>query len=172
MQTIYVGLGGNIGDVHRTFCAALQLIEEIPGVWELGVSSFYRTTPVSPIPQSDYLNAVCRFKTSLSADVLFHHLQRIQRSLGQGFKTQDAPRLIDLDLLFYGWEKIQTPHLQVPHPRWRERLFVLVPLADVAEEVIVEGEKIVLAEEIGRFYNQDGEIVQEEYLYAHAVHSY
>ncbi len=149
---VYIGLGGNLGNVEQTFHQALKQLALIPGNDLAVVSNFYQTQPVSDLPQPPYLNAVCRFRTSLLPHELLYHSQRIQCLLGQLPKPKNAPRKIDLDILFYGNQVIETPDLEVPHPRWRERLFVLVPLADLVEIIIEprKGERIVLKEEIKR----------------------
>jgi 2-amino-4-hydroxy-6-hydroxymethyldihydropteridine diphosphokinase len=149
---VYLGLGGNLGNVDQTFYQALKQLALIPGNDVAVISNFYQTQPVSDLPQPPYLNAVCRFRTSLLPHELLYQLQGIQRHSGQLPKPKNAPRKIDLDILFYGNQVIETLDLEVPHPRWRERLFVLVPLADLIE-IIIEarsGEQIVLKEEIKR----------------------
>jgi 2-amino-4-hydroxy-6-hydroxymethyldihydropteridine diphosphokinase len=137
LTEVYVALGGNLGQPHITLPKALQLIAEIPGVHNLTASHFYKTTPVSSIPQPDYLNAVCRFLTLLSARELLHHLQHIEHILGKKPKSKNAPRIIDLDILFFGPEIHEDPDLQIPHPHWKERLFVLVPLSDLTTDIVI-----------------------------------
>src|SRR5205814_6337226 len=99
------------------------------------VSKLYLTSPVSEIPQPHYTNAACVFQTSLSAHQLFPALQTIEQKHGKTPKAKNAPRVIDIDLLFFGHESYQEEHLQIPHPRWRERLFVLVPLVDLTDHI-------------------------------------
>ena len=135
MENVYLGLGGNIGDTPAIFDKALQLIQAIPGIYALQVSSYYLTTPVSPIPQNDYINAVAQFKTSLNAKILFSHLQKIERTLGKTPKIKDAPRVIDLDILFFGCHYFHSRELVIPHPKWMERLFVLAPLCELTNEI-------------------------------------
>lgn len=135
LPDIYVGLGSNLGDPLAMLAKALCSLESLPGNSGLTVSPIYLTSPVSDLPQPDFLNAVCRFKTTLAPHTLFAELQRIEKNLGQLPKPKNAPRLIDLDILFYGDLQIRSPDLEIPHPRWRERLFVLRPLADLTEFV-------------------------------------
>lgn len=132
---VYVALGGNIGDTQSILTQALQQISALPNVQHLECSRFYRTPPVSPIPQASYINAVCRFQTSLSAKELLHALQRIETALGKVPKAKEAPRCIDLDILFFGAELHRDAELVIPHPRWRERLFVLLPLLDLTTTI-------------------------------------
>lgn len=141
LQEVYVGLGGNMGDSCAILNAALEKIAALPAIYDLTISRFYRTTPVSPIPQPLYINAVCRFKTSFTARELLRQLQDIEKSLGKMEKIKSAPRIIDLDILFYGIETYNEPDLQIPHPRWSERLFVVAPLADLVTHLNIPDPK-------------------------------
>lgn len=134
---VYIGIGGNIGDSFAIICQALDQIKALKGIHSLETSRFYRTTPVSPIPQPHYINAVCRCSTSYTALQLFEHLMQIETSLGKVSKAKDAPRPIDLDILFFGKERFSHPLLEIPHPRWKERLFVLRPLLDLTSEITI-----------------------------------
>ena len=138
LTDVYLGLGGNIGDTPAILNESLQSIRSLFGVFDLRVSHFYLTTPVSSIPQNDYINAACHFKTSLKAEELLKSLKQIECSLGRvpsAFK--DAPRVIDLDILLFGLESHRNNNLKIPHPRWKERLFVLVPLADLVHRLMI-----------------------------------
>lgn len=139
MIECYVGLGGNF---QKTLWAIKHVIAHLKKnvhIKKFKVSKLYRTSAVSDIPQEDYLNAVCRFETDLTLDALWEMLCSLERALGKKDKPKNAPRLIDLDLLFYGSTVTENEKLTVPHPRWHERLFVLMPLSDVTEEVPVSG---------------------------------
>lgn len=162
LKEVYVGLGGNDEKAYNTLNEALRLLKEQPHIENLEVSRFYRTSPVSPIPQNDFINAVCRFKTNLAPHVLLKILQEIECKLGKVPKPKDAPRPIDCDLLFYGQESISSPALDVPHPRWRERLFVLTPLADLTDEINIPGllKPIDLKKELKNFSNTHNENVR------------
>ncbi|MCE5317434.1 MAG: 2-amino-4-hydroxy-6-hydroxymethyldihydropteridine diphosphokinase [Parachlamydia sp.] len=135
LPDVYVGLGSNLGDPGALVAEALGLLEALPILSEFEASPFYLTSPVSDLPQPHFINAVCRFKTTLSPLKLFAELQKIERHLGQTPKPKNAPRLIDLDILFFGKERLLTSELEIPHPRWKERLFVLRPLADLTSYV-------------------------------------
>lgn len=137
MTEVFIGLGGNMGDVCATLQHALRLIARLEQVWLTGVSRFYLTTPVSDIPQDPYTNAVCRCNTTLSAPELLKKLQHIEKLLGKVPIEKNAPRPIDLDILFFGSERYDSPTLKIPHPRWKERLFVLRPLADLTSEISI-----------------------------------
>lgn len=133
----YVGLGGNIGDTVSIMRSALSQICSLEGVHQVAISSFYETSPVSSIPQSSYTNAVCRLKTTLTPHELLTQLQRIERMHGKEPKPKEAPRILDLDILLFGSYQCRDKELEIPHPRWRERLFVLMPLSDLTSSIAV-----------------------------------
>lgn len=163
LTEVYVGLGGNIGDAYTALLEALKLIENHPGVQNLQVSRFYRTSPVSPVPKNanSFINAVCRFQTSLEARALMKALQNIEIIVGKGPKIKNSSRVLDCDILFYGNNVISEPDLQIPHPRWRERLFVLAPLSDLANELYIPGTHDILnlKDELFKFRNVHNESV-------------
>lgn len=132
---VYLGLGGNIGNVGSTFKMILKRLVSTPEIFELKSSRFYETTPVSPIPQDPYVNAVCSFETTFLAKELLKVLQQIERDFGKVEKLKDEPRPIDLDILLYGEEAIKEKDLEIPHPHWQERLFVLIPLSDLTDSI-------------------------------------
>lgn len=131
LEKVYVGIGANLGDPFHTIQQAIALIEEIEGVTGLRRSPFYKTSPVSTIAQPDFINAVLSFECTLEPILLFSKLEAIEQLLGKGKKPKNAPRIIDLDLLFYGTLSFVSDRLTIPHPCWKERLFVLVPLLDL-----------------------------------------
>lgn len=136
LTEVYLGIGGNIGDSQSILTQAIHRIKALSGVQDLAVSRFYLTSPVSSIPQEEYLNAACRFHTSLKATELLTELQNIETALGKTLqKLKDGPRAIDLDILLFGMEIVNNNTLIIPHPAWKERLFVLVPLADLTTEI-------------------------------------
>jgi len=163
---VYVGLGGNIGNTIEVFKKALTLISAIEGVISLKISHFYLTTPVSAIPQHNYTNAVCCFDTQLTPLQLFRKLEKIELQLGKLAKPKDEPRIIDLDILFFGHKYLWSDELKIPHPHWNERLFVLIPLMDLTDEIFIpsphnpsEMIKINLAQFILTFPNNHHENV-------------
>lgn len=137
LNRVYIGLGGNIGDTYAIIASALAQTQALEGVHELRSSSLYRTAPVSPWPQRYFVNGAATFLTSLSPYQLLAELKKVELSLGKVPKPKDAPRTIDLDILFFGDIFLDTAELQLPHPRWHERLFVLEPLAELTELVPV-----------------------------------
>jgi 2-amino-4-hydroxy-6-hydroxymethyldihydropteridine diphosphokinase len=137
LPEVFVGLGGNVGDSYAILSHAIEKMAALSSIYDLEVSRFYCTTPVSSISQRFYINAVCRFKTTLLPQELLRQLQSIEKSLGKQAKPKEAPRKVDLDILFYGREIVNEPDLQIPHPYWHERLFVIAPLADLVTDLFV-----------------------------------
>lgn len=160
---VFVGLGGNIGNSRSVLQAALKKIALHPEIKDLKISRFYQTSPVGGVPQNSFVNAVCSFSTLLCPYSLMEALQKIETELGKTPKPKNAPRVIDLDILFYGDKKIQEVTLEIPHPQWKERLFVLVPLMDLTAELnvpVCEGvKKINLSELLNSFLNFQCETV-------------
>ena len=134
-ECVYLSLGSNIGQSCALISAAFTSIAALPEVKLIKTSRLYCTTPVSPIPQRDFINAACTLHTTLSADALYDALHKIEVQLGKVHKHKNAPRAIDIDILFFGTRFYNTPKLCIPHPRWKERLFVLIPLLDLTEEI-------------------------------------
>lgn len=140
-NVVYVALGSNLGDRLSTIQRSLQMIAALPNIKEFKASSIYETTPISDIAQSDYLNAVCQFKTTSNMWELLSSLQTIEQMLGKLPKPKNAAREIDLDILFFGTKFHHEKDLQIPHPRWRQRLFVIIPLMDLTSTVAVPNEQ-------------------------------
>ena len=128
-----IALGGNLGDSQRILSEAVQAIDAAEGIRVLVRSHLYKTAPVGP-PQPDYLNACIVVKTMLSARSLLHQLLSIENQFGRVRQERWGARSLDLDLLLFGEQIIDSPGLTVPHPRLHERAFVLVPLMDVADQ--------------------------------------
>ena len=126
----YVGLGANLGeDLPATLREALDRLDATGGVHVEAVSPAYRTAPIGPVPQGDYLNAVARLSTTLPPHDLLAVLLGIEAELGRVRTVRFGPRTCDLDLLLYADRTLDDPDLTVPHPRLAERRFVLEPLA-------------------------------------------
>ncbi|WP_199226717.1 2-amino-4-hydroxy-6-hydroxymethyldihydropteridine diphosphokinase, partial [Acidovorax sp. HMWF029] len=129
----YVGLGANLGEREATLRNALTALGQCPGTRVLRVSPLYGSAPVDA-GGPDYLNAVAEVATTLAPEALLHALQAIEQSAGRERPYRNAPRTLDLDILWFGDQVIDTPDLTVPHPRMAERAFVLRPLADLVPE--------------------------------------
>lgn len=133
--TAYVALGANLGDAADTLRKALQALGGAHGLRLVKASGLYRTAPIES-SGPDYLNAVAEVATTLTAPALLHALQAIENAAGRERPYRNAPRTLDLDLLLYGRASIESHELTVPHPRMRERAFVLVPLAEIAPGLV------------------------------------
>lgn len=128
--TACIGLGANLGEPVRTLQQALAAIAGLPHTQLVRSSCFYRSAPVDA-GGPDFINAVAVLETRLDAMQLLAALQSIESAAGRERPYRHAPRTLDLDLLLYGSARIASPTLTVPHPRLRERAFVLLPLAEV-----------------------------------------
>lgn len=133
-HTVYLALGANIGDRRGNLAAALQRLREVLEI-DL-VSSIYETDPVGYTDQPRFLNIVCRGKTWLDAENLLKYAKEVEAAIGRKPSFRNGPRPIDIDILFYDDLKQETEFLTVPHPRLRERAFVLAPLAEIAPEMV------------------------------------
>jgi 2-amino-4-hydroxy-6-hydroxymethyldihydropteridine diphosphokinase len=133
-HTVYIALGTNLGDRLANLHAAIRSLP--PEIKVLAESHVYDTPPWGYEDQSTFLNMVVKAETKLGPESLLKHLKQLEVKLGREQNFRWGPRLIDLDILFYDNLVIDTPPLVIPHPRLHERAFVLVPLADVAPDLI------------------------------------
>ena len=129
--TAFIGIGANLGRAQASVLQAMQSIGALPHTTLLRCSSLYRTAPIDS-SGPDYINAVVEISTTLDAHTLLAQLQAIEIKAGRARPYRNAPRTLDLDMLLYGNQAINTPTLVVPHPRMNDRAFVLVPLAEIA----------------------------------------
>lgn len=136
MVTCYIGLGSNLGDRKKNIESSIERIRRLPDTEVAKVSSVIETSPVGGPPQNNFLNAVIEIKTSISAQGLLKELQAIESDLGRVRIVKDAPRTIDLDILFYDAKEIKEENLLIPHPRIRQREFVLRPLKEIAPYIV------------------------------------
>ncbi len=126
---VILGLGSNLGDRTATLRSARASLSQQHRL--LGVSSLYETEPIGLREQPAFLNQVVAVETSLSPQVLLEACLGIERAHGRERGLPNGPRTLDIDLLFYGQEAVRTETLRVPHPRWRERAFVVEPLREL-----------------------------------------
>ena len=134
----YIGIGANLGDASANVDDALARLAALGGGSLLAASSKYRTAPIDS-SGADYINAVACIDTPLAAPALLAALHAIELAHGRERPYRNAPRTLDLDILLYGDQVVDLPTLQVPHPRMLERAFVLVPLLEIAPQVVVPG---------------------------------
>jgi 2-amino-4-hydroxy-6-hydroxymethyldihydropteridine diphosphokinase len=131
----YIALGANLGDSRAAVRAAMDAIHSLPGVTLMTASSLYSTAPLES-SGPDYINAVVKVLCTLSAYSLLSMLQKIENAAQRERPYRNAPRTLDLDLLLYGSAQIESEMLTVPHPRMQERAFVLLPLLEIAPELV------------------------------------
>ncbi len=134
LVTAYLGLGSNMGNRQDNLDRALDFLSQRLRVGE--VSSVYDTEPVGNIEQPRFLNRVCQVYTRLAPIELLTLAKGIERKVGRVPGKSNAPRPIDIDILFYGDRIIEAPELVIPHPRLVERAFVLIPLAEIAPDLV------------------------------------
>jgi len=141
---VYIGMGSNLEDPVAQVLDAVEELEMIPDSILVSRSSLYRGKPMGPADQPDYVNAVVAMDTLLSAMDFLQALVKIEELQGRERDGEKwGPRIIDLDLLMYGKQKINTPELTVPHPGMHERDFVIVPLSEIAGNIKVPGQGLL-----------------------------
>jgi len=130
----YLGLGSNLGDREKNLCQALTLLSQKVNLE--GVSSIYETEPVGYKEQPLFLNLVCRIATTLLPEELLQLAKNIEGKMGRVSSSVNAARPIDIDILLYNNKTMKTPKLTIPHPRLQRRAFVLIPLVEIAPDLI------------------------------------
>ncbi len=135
-ETVYIGLGANMDQPVAQILSACEAIKSMASRHEFVVSSLYRSAPMGPQDQNDYINAVARFNTELTPLELLEQLQRIEQTHGRVRKKERwGPRTLDLDLLLFGDQVIVSERLTVPHYGMRKRAFVIYPLLEIAPDL-------------------------------------
>ena len=134
-ERVFVGLGANLGDAMATVRDALDALDAMAESRCVARSSLYRSAPVDG-DGPDYINAVAELRTRQPPVELLRSLQAIEQRFGRERPYRNAPRTLDLDLLLYGQRRIDSVALQLPHPRMAQRAFVLLPLAEIAPELV------------------------------------
>ena len=136
----FIGIGSNLDNPQRQVANAFDLLDALPGCHVVQRSSVYQSAPYGHVPQADFMNAVAALETAVPAEILLACLKEIERNLGRDPSAERwGPRVIDLDLLLYGDQTIDLPDLQVPHPGIGERNFVLLPLREIAPDLVIPG---------------------------------
>ena len=141
MKIAFLGLGSNIGDRRQHMADALSALSDDPAVALFTGSPVYESKPVGVVDQPDFLNLVVQLKTVHSPLALLAVCLGIESVLGRERRERWGPRTIDLDLLTYDEVVLRDEHLALPHPRMLERRFVMTPLAEIAPDLKVNGEK-------------------------------
>ena len=141
MEDVFLGLGSNLGEREENIQGAIDSIDNITGVRVVLSSSLIETEPVGITDQPEFINAAIKTETSLSPQELFSSLVEIEKSMGRVRTIRWGPRIIDIDILLFGGRIIENDYLIIPHPEMTKRSFVLMPLAEIAPEVIHPVEK-------------------------------
>jgi len=139
MSLAYLGIGANLGDARNTVRAAIAQLAGLPDCQLCAVSSLYGSAPVDS-SGDDYVNAVVALETTLTPSALLAAIQQIELAFGRERPYRNAPRTLDLDVLLFDAEVIDTAHLTVPHPRMLQRAFVLLPLLEIAPDIGIPGQ--------------------------------
>ncbi|HAT86712.1 2-amino-4-hydroxy-6-hydroxymethyldihydropteridine diphosphokinase [Cohaesibacter gelatinilyticus] len=142
MIRAFLSLGGNIGDAAQNIRNAVDRLDEHPNIKLTALSGFYKTPPWGNENQAPFVNACAEVETSLPAEELLVQCLQTEHDMGRERIEHWGPRIIDIDILTYGDERIQQDNLSVPHPYMMERAFVLVPLKDIAPEFTMKGQSI------------------------------
>lgn len=132
----YLSLGSNMGDRERFLQAAVRALHHVDGIKVKRVSSIYETDPVGYVDQAQFLNIVLEITTDLEPLSLLDHCLQVEAELGRVREFRWGPRVIDVDVLLYNDEVIESERLQVPHPRMEERSFVLIPLLEINADIV------------------------------------
>jgi 2-amino-4-hydroxy-6-hydroxymethyldihydropteridine diphosphokinase len=135
-ERVFIGLGTNVGeDLQLNLRKAIEAIGTLPGTEVVRVSSFLSTEPWDATDQPRYLNAVAEIRTRLEPLRLLEGLKQLESELGRVPTYRWGPRAIDFDIILYGERVVELPGLRIPHPRYRERDFVMIPLREIAPEI-------------------------------------
>lgn len=132
LSRAYIALGANLGDPVQTVRAALAALATLPHSRLVATSALYRTAPIGLLEQPDFINAVAALDTALDPYALLQSLQAVEQEFGRVRREKDGPRSLDLDLLLYDQLVVDTPELNLPHPRLHLRAFVIEPLCEIA----------------------------------------
>ena len=136
----YIGIGSNQDDPRRQLELAITLLNELPGCHVLRQSSLYVSAPFGGVEQADFINAVVELETAVPPAILLACCKELERSRGRDPKAQRwGPRILDLDILLYGDQIVESTDLQIPHPGIAERNFVLLPLREIAPDLVIPG---------------------------------
>ena len=136
----YIGIGSNLDDPRRQVELAITLLNELPGCHVLRQSSMYVSAPFGGVEQADFVNAVVELETAVPPAILLSSVKELELSRGRDPGAQRwGPRILDLDILLYGDQVVESADLQIPHPGIAERNFVLLPLRELAPDLVIPG---------------------------------
>ena len=139
MTSAYIGLGSNLDDPPQQIEKAIEMLGDLADTQVEARSSMYRSAPFGPVEQANFVNAAVTLATSFGVHELLSQLKKIEHDIGREPTVRWGPRIIDLDLLVFGDLVVDEPGLIVPHPGIAERNFVLLPLREIAPELLIPG---------------------------------
>ncbi|HEY3301581.1 MAG TPA: 2-amino-4-hydroxy-6-hydroxymethyldihydropteridine diphosphokinase [Methylophilaceae bacterium] len=137
MTTAFIALGSNLQSPQQQVLNAFEALKQLPKTTLVRHSSLYKTAPVGYDNQPDFINAVAEINTDLTPHALLEAILAVEQTFGRERPFPNAPRVLDLDLLLYDNDSINTETLTVPHPRMHERAFVMLPLAEIAPDILI-----------------------------------
>jgi len=155
MPEVFLSFGSNLGDREKNILDAIRLIDEISDIKIIRGSSLYEAEPVGFKKQNYFFNIVLRIHTNLSPFELLREIENIERKLGKDIKRKWGPRKIDIDILYYDRDIIKTEKLTIPHPLINERMFVLVPMMEIASDFICPKTKMKISDIKGNCNKKD-----------------
>jgi len=154
---VFLALGGNLGDPRKAFKAAASKLQQHPQIEVIAAAPLYRTPPVGgPSNQPDYLNSVIELATELSPQQLLAFCQEIEDAAGRTRNIRWEARTLDIDVLFYAQQVLDTPELKLPHPHLHQRQFVLLPLSDLAADFCHQRLQLSIAELLAKLPEAEG----------------
>jgi 2-amino-4-hydroxy-6-hydroxymethyldihydropteridine diphosphokinase len=158
--TAIISLGSNLGNKKENLLSAIELLKVRSGIKVAAISPFYRTEPVDYLDQDWFVNAAIKIETNLEPEQLLNVLKSIEVRLKQVKKSiRFGPRIIDLDIIYYGGMIVSTDELIIPHPRMHKRCFVLKPLCDIETEIIHPVLKLKPDEMLNKLSNEENQEV-------------
>ncbi len=155
-QTVFLSIGSNVGEKKQNLDSAVKLLQDHDRMTVTGVSSYYQTEPQNYMDQDWFVNAAVRLETNLAPMDLLDTLKQLETDIDkEGKPFRFGPRIIDLDIIYYGDVVFKTKRLEIPHPRMHERCFVLVPLCDIGADTIHPTLNITSNEMLDRVEEQE-----------------
>ena len=152
----YLSIGSNMGERFDTFQKAFRLLSENPHIKLVACSSLYETDPVGYTDQDCFLNAVFKVETDLKPEDLLRSCMRVEQELGRKRDVRWGPRTLDLDILLYNHENVETEILSIPHPRMHERAFVMIPLMELEPDIILPKMNTSLSDLLEKIPDKEG----------------
>ncbi|MFJ7640605.1 2-amino-4-hydroxy-6-hydroxymethyldihydropteridine diphosphokinase [Peribacillus sp. NPDC046944] len=152
----YLSIGSNMGESFDTFQRAFQLLSEDPHIKLVSCSSLYETDPVGYTDQDCFLNAVIKVETDLTPEDLLRACMQVEQELGRKRNVRWGPRTLDLDILLYNHENVETEILSIPHPRMHERAFVIIPLMELESDIILPKMNTSLSDLLEKIPDKEG----------------